>query len=50
MKTKTKKDPAAVSLGRRGGQSKSAKKVAAAKDNGALGGRPRKSTATPTKP
>jgi len=50
MKTKSKtKDPAAVSLGRRGGQSKSAKKVAAAKHNGALGGRPRKSSA-PTKP
>ena len=42
-----RKNPAAVALGKRGGQAKSAAKAAASKANGAKGGRPRK---TKTKP
>jgi len=36
-----RKDPAAVKLGRRGGQVRSPAKAAAARENGKLGGRPR---------
>ena len=35
-------DPAAASLGKRGGQAKSPAKTAAARANGAKGGRPKK--------
>lgn len=38
----TKKNPAAVSLGRRGGRAKTDAKAAAARANGQKGGRPRK--------
>lgn len=38
-------NPAAVALGKLGGASKSRKKVAAARKNGKLGGRPRKKLA-----
>jgi hypothetical protein len=44
-----KKNKAAVALGRLGGKSTSLAKAAASRDNGAKGGRPRKST-PPTKP
>lgn len=37
-----KKNPAAVALGRLGGQHTSPRKTAAARANGAKGGRPRK--------
>jgi hypothetical protein len=37
-----RKNPAAVALGKLGGASKSRKKVAAARKNGKLGGRPKK--------
>jgi hypothetical protein len=36
------KNPAAVALGRIGGKSKSPAKTAAARENGKLGGRPKK--------
>lgn len=36
-------NPHAVALGRKGGKVKSAKKAAAARENGKKGGRPRKS-------
>jgi hypothetical protein len=39
----SKKNAAAVALGRRGGQVKSAAKARASRKNGKLGGRPRKS-------
>jgi hypothetical protein len=39
--TKTRKDPAAVSLGRRGGKVKSAAKTAAARLNARKGGWPK---------
>lgn len=42
MATKKKKNPAAVALGRLGGQSKSERKLNASRANGAKGGRPRK--------
>ena len=37
-----KKNPAAVELGRKGGQAKTAKKAASSRENGKLGGRPKK--------
>jgi hypothetical protein len=37
-----RKNPAAVALGRRGGNTKSDAKAAAARENGKKGGRPRK--------
>ena len=37
-----RKNPHAVALGRRGGRVKSAAKIAAARNNGKKGGRPRK--------
>ena len=40
MKKQTKKNPAAVALGRLGGRSRSPAKVAAVRANGAKGGRP----------
>jgi hypothetical protein len=40
-----RKNPHAVELGRKGGHSKSAAKVAAARANGLKGGRPRKEKA-----
>lgn len=39
---KKRKDPAAVSLGRRGGSVRSEAKARAVRENGKLGGRPRK--------
>jgi hypothetical protein len=39
---KKRKNPAAVALGRLGGRATSAKKAAAVRENGKLGGRPRK--------
>jgi hypothetical protein len=39
---KRRKNPHAVALGRRGGQVRSAAKTRAARENGKLGGRPRK--------
>jgi hypothetical protein len=42
FRVKTAKNPAAVSLGRRGGQVTSAAKAAAARKNGQRGGRPLK--------
>jgi hypothetical protein len=41
------KNPAAVSLGRKGGQAVSAAKAAAARANGCKGGRPRKKPPKP---
>ena len=40
-----KRNPAAVSLGKRGGKVKRAAKAAAARKNGRLGGRPKKKAA-----
>jgi hypothetical protein len=42
----TKKNPAAVALGRLGGKIKTAAKAEAARRNGKLGGRPRKNQKT----
>jgi len=43
MKTKPiRKNPAAVALGSLGGQARTAAKAAAARENGKLGGRPKK--------
>ncbi len=44
-----KKNPFAVALGRLGGKSDSPAKIAAAKANGAKGGRPKKIPAPPEK-
>jgi hypothetical protein len=38
----SRKNPAAVALGKRGGKVKSAAKSQAARENGKLGGRPKK--------
>ena len=39
-----KKNPAAVALGKLGGQAKSQKKAQSSRENGKKGGRPKKST------
>ena len=44
----THKDPAAVSLGRRGGRVRSEAKTKAARENGKKGGRPPKPRASPS--
>ena len=43
---KSRKDPAAVALGRRGGKARSAAKAKAARKNAKLGGRPPKDDTT----
>ena len=50
MTDQTTKNPAAVALGRLGGQVKSARKTEANRRNGKLGGRPKKVQPAPVSP